>query len=501
MAQDTVPPPAGEADATVEYIEDEDADADYNTRLSDVDEEEQSGGVLHKHVGNAGLASSVANLSNTILGAGILAMPYALKSDGIFLGMLVIAVAGSTAAMGLYLQYRCSRYIERGGASFFAVAQKTYPQIAVAFDAAIAVKCFGVGVSYLIIIGDLMPQVVGDFVYGGVDVPASVVDSRRVWITICMVLLVPLCFLRRLDSLKYTSVVALFSIAYLTVLVVGHFLGDSGTGVDRGGEALRLGPQSLAGVLSTLSIVVFGFTCHQNMFSIVNELKDGGRQESVLAVIGTSIGSAVVLYAIVGVAGYATYGDAVGGNIISMYGSSFSAAVGRAAIVVLVLFSYPLQCHPCRASLDHIYTHFVGGARNARASLHAIPTRRFVVLTAAIMVLSFAVAMAVTSLEKVLAFVGATGSTSISFILPGLFGYKLLGSATAVPVLGEDGLAVRAGEGEGEALLGAPEGAPRHVPRRGPDGEGGLIKYASVALAAWGVFIMVVCLGTNIALL
>jgi hypothetical protein len=50
---------------------------------------------------------------------------------------------------------------------------------------------------------------------------------------------------------------------------------------------------------------------------------------------------------------------------------------------------------------------------------------RFALLTTAILVLSYTVALTVVSLERVLAYVGSTGSTSISFILPGLFYYKI----------------------------------------------------------------------------
>lgn len=87
-------------------------------------------------------------------------MPLALSHMGILLGVIVIIWSGLTAGFGLYLQTRCARYLERGSASFFALSQITYPNAAVIFDAAIAIKCFGVGVSYLIIIGDLMPGVV-----------------------------------------------------------------------------------------------------------------------------------------------------------------------------------------------------------------------------------------------------------------------------------------------------------------------------------------------------
>ena len=46
----------------------------------------------------------------------------------------------------------------------------------------------------------------------------------------------------------------------------------------------------------------------------------------------------------------------VGPNIIAMYPStSLFIAVGQLAIVVLVMFSYPLQVHPCRNCLDKMF--------------------------------------------------------------------------------------------------------------------------------------------------
>jgi len=108
-------------------------------------------------------------------------MPLALSRMGILLGVIIILWAGLTAGFGLYLQTRCARYLDRGAASFFALSQITYPNAAVIFDAAIAIKCFGVGVSYLIIIGDLMPGVVQGFSEnaGGIE---FLVD-RRFWVT------------------------------------------------------------------------------------------------------------------------------------------------------------------------------------------------------------------------------------------------------------------------------------------------------------------------------
>jgi len=133
--------------------------------------------------GSASWASSVINLVNTIVGAGVLAMPHALSNMGIILGTVVILWAGLTAGFGLYLQTRCARYLDRGAASFFALSQITYPNAAVLFDAAIAIKCFGVGVSYLIIIGDLMPGVVRGF---GEPGNALYLVGRHFWVTAIM---------------------------------------------------------------------------------------------------------------------------------------------------------------------------------------------------------------------------------------------------------------------------------------------------------------------------
>jgi amino acid permease len=108
---------------------------------------------------------------------------------GIVLGVLVILWSGVTAGFGLYLQSRCAQYLDRGSASFFALSQLTYPNAAVVFDAAIAIKCFGVGVSYLIIIGDLMPGVVQGFV-GGEPVYDFLID-RHFWMTAFMYVFTP----------------------------------------------------------------------------------------------------------------------------------------------------------------------------------------------------------------------------------------------------------------------------------------------------------------------
>ena len=176
------------------------------------------------------------------------------------LGTILVLWSGLVAAFGLYLQSKCARYLDRGTSSFFALSQITYPNAAVLFDLAIAVKCFGVGVSYMIIIGDLMPGVVLGFNQYVEQYPYLM--DRHFWITAFMLLIIPLSFLRRLDSLKYTSIVALISIGYLIVLVIYHFA------VDPHADPINIRVVKWAGTveaLSALPVVVFAYTCHQNV--------------------------------------------------------------------------------------------------------------------------------------------------------------------------------------------------------------------------------------------
>jgi amino acid permease len=265
--------------------------------------------------GQASWLSSVINLVNTIVGAGVLAMPAAMSHLGILVGTIVIVFSGLTAGFGLYLQTRCSRYIERGQASFFALSQMTYPNAAVVFDAAIAIKCFGVAVSYLIIIGDLMPGVVRGFDPSAIDAGNPFLVDRHFWITVFMFVVIPLSFLRRLDSLKYTSFVALVSIAYLVLIVVIHFI--KGDTMASRGPIRYFAWDGAASALSRFPVIVFAYTCHQNMFSILNEIKNNSPYRTT-SVITASIGSAGSIYVLVAITGYLSFGDHVGGNIINM---------------------------------------------------------------------------------------------------------------------------------------------------------------------------------------
>lgn len=241
------------------------------------------------------------------------------------------------------------------------------------------------------------------------------------------------------------------------------------------------------------------------MFSILNEIADNSHFRTTTVIFG-SIGSACALYILTGITGYLSYGDNIKGNIVSMYPTAAASTIGRLAIVILVMFSYPLQIHPCRASIDACLAwrprrrnqNESSPSRNALLNSPGSKPKpemgdmRFAVITTILIVLSFITAMTVSSLEKVLAYVGSTGSTTISFILPGLFYYKI-----SDPDSAHHQRLVKDEDDEDEFDSGDTEGYVMSYAHQNRHWRRGLLRNLSLALAIYGGCVMVTCLVTN----
>jgi amino acid permease len=254
------------------------------------------------------------------------------------------------------------------------------------------------------------------------------------------------------------------------------------------------------------------------MFSILNEIGNNSHFRTTTVVI-TSIGTAAVIYVLVAITGYLSFGNNVGGNVAAMYPPGLPSTIGRAAIVILVMFSYPLQVHPCRASVDAVLKWrwnrkpsfssadsspprtmpllSQSSASRQKPSADNMSETRFAAITTVIIVLSYIVAMTVSSLEAVLAYVGSTGSTSISFILPGLFYYKIsdpdsLHHQRLMKEDDDEDYDDEDAANESEGLLSG-SGLLRKLPFWRRD----ILRKLSLALAIYGMCVMVVCLVTN----
>jgi len=179
--------------------------------------------------------------------------------------------------------------------------------------------------------------------------------SGHVWICLIMLVLAPLSFLKHLDSLRHTSFIALFAVGTridlwppdectdrwrlisvpcrcrnLRLLQThGRCSGTRGdpphslylhVRVNFPGPGLRfhLCPECKLGSLFRRC---FYSRCVVKLFPIYNEL-NGNTQRRMNIVIGTSIGSAIGIYEIIGVFGYLTFGSKVCPGVLELRGRS-----------------------------------------------------------------------------------------------------------------------------------------------------------------------------------
>jgi len=327
---------------------------------------------------NGTLFSSVLTMCSTIFGAGMLTIPYAIATIGLGNGIIAIIFFGLLAMFTLYLLAECAKIMGGRNVSFFSLSSRSYPRLSIIFDLAIAIKCFGVSISYLVIVGELLPKVIiGFFPDISKD---SVLLTRLFWITLCMLIVIPLAFQKSLSSLRYASTVSLIAVNYIALLVACfYFKGNKPVQtIDDGSK-----PSSLSIFNATddvqspsnhpveyfkwsidffrvLPIFVFAYTCHQNLLTVFNEMKitsrrTDNRYKKTCLVLIIAISIAITIYLIIGITGYLTYGNTTKSNIISMYPPSNKFVLGGQSLMALmVCISYSLQCNPARKSFGNV---------------------------------------------------------------------------------------------------------------------------------------------------
>lgn len=135
------------------------------------------------------------------------------------------------------------------------------------------------------------------------------------------------------------------------------------------------------------------------------------------------------------------------------------------------------------------------GKAYSQARGDGMSNTRFAAITTVITVLGYITAVSVSSLETVLAYVGSTGSTSISFILPGLFYYKMSspGFSHHQKMTKEDDDDEEEFDGnESQGLLGS-VGLTSSAWRKS------MLRKLSLGMVVYGIVVMITCLVTNIA--
>lgn len=342
-----------------------------------------------------------------MLGAGILGLPRTLDAAGIVLGPFLITLGAVGAGFGLWLLGACSLKLKERP-SYHSLAQASLSGSGVFVDAAVALKCFGVACSYLVVIGRLFPDAFRFFETG-----ISILEDRHFWQSALMAIIAPLCLLHELRTLRHVSLAALVAIIFLAIFIATYFFG---TALPEGQfDELPL-VRAHVGTLHVLPTIVFSFTCHQNMPVIVAEMSDQ-RMSAIVRVLTYALALCWAVLLTAAVLGYLTFGDNITSNVIDCYPvDHVGANMVRLAVGMSCLACIPFQIHPARTSITNLLGHaFPSTASPGRARALRIA------LGLGLCGAMYMVAFFLTDLGVLFAVVGATGSTLMCYLFPGFF--------------------------------------------------------------------------------
>jgi len=348
-------------------------------------------------------AGAYVNLLKTSIGSGVLSFPYLFKTYGILPAIVLTLLTGSLATTGLVLLTICSQGIGRS-ADLSKLANQCFPYARIFVDLAVFLKCFGVSLSYIIITRQLLPSILQSTSSPGF------LTSPPVTLFIFLGLIGPFSYFTRLDRLKYTSFVGVFSIILVIIAAAVRLIT---TDVSHTKTYLLAPPSS--DWLVGLGKFVFSFTCHQNIFAVNAEIEDNSLPNMRKLICSVSL-SSFTLYMTFGLTNYMLYGTAVSDNVLKSYPQDTLAIYVRALYVVVMGVSYPLQMAPARMYLLNMIG--VSIERKKYKIIHFLVTTFLIVSTYLIAVMGM-------RLGIVYSIVGATASCFMCLILPALFYFNL----------------------------------------------------------------------------
>lgn len=349
---------------------------------------------------------STFNLINSVLGAGMLSVPFAVRSAGIVPAVVLLVVCAVMADVSLRLLC-LSQYYGRGE-TFESLADKVLgPRWRITALIGKVVLSFGACVGYLVALGDLLPGLIQDWGIG---------SDRAVALTVATLgPILGLALLRDLSALWFTSAIAVVSILYLTVVVIA--------------QAVDVPPEVPADVtvelfdlkvdtLRSIGIFFYSFGCHMSSAALYVEMRDP-RPANYFPVARYTVASTFVLYVTVGLAGYLTWGTETDANLFLNYADSNTLmTIGRWAMAVTLATTYPLVSYVCRQVVhDLLYP-----------EAPEMPTRLLVIETVCVVGSTLLLAVIIPDISTVFGVVGASAGVLLYFVLPCKYYLALLPS-------------------------------------------------------------------------
>lgn len=368
----------------------------------------------------ASFSGAVFNLSTTVVGAGIMALPATMKVLGLIPGIATIIFMAflTEASIELLIRFsRTSKSVSYGGlmGDTFGKYGRMLLQICV------LINNVGVLIVYMIIIGDVLSGTTSSGIHH-----SGVLEGwfgahwwngrTSILLITTLVIFAPLASLKHIDSLKFTSALSVGLAVVFLVIMVGITLFKliSGTVL-----MPRLFPDvySLASFFKLFTVVpvlVTAYICHYNVHSIDNELEDNTQ---IKAVVRTSLTLCSTVYVMTSLFGFLLFGDATLDDVLSNFDSNLGIPYGsllndavRISYAAHLMLVFPIVFYPLRLNLDGL---LFPSARPLTSD-----NLRFALLSTCLIGLIFLGANFIPSIWDAFQFTGATAAVCIGFIFP-----------------------------------------------------------------------------------
>ncbi|XP_042233795.1 putative sodium-coupled neutral amino acid transporter 10 isoform X2 [Homarus americanus] len=375
----------------------------------------------------AGNLKHVVNMANSIVGVSILSMPYCFKETGLVLGILLVLLSGVVTKKTCLFLVRSAIMARRRSYEFlafhvFGVSGKLFVEVCM------ILFLVGICISFHVVMGDLAPAIVARLM----NVENSPPLRCTLLIGIALLVVLPLCLLRNLDSLASMSACSIGFYFFLIFVIFWHafprLMDGSWYHV---AELMRP-----SGALQVLPICVLGLSCQSNVFEIYDSIPDPDVPK-MRSVVNQAVNLCCALYIMVGFLGYVAFVDQdLAGNLILNFPNSQLTEGIKVFFTVSLAISFPLMIFPCRTSI-----HSLLYRRNNPSSFDLVgnymPEARFKGITLGILTTSLVVGILIPNIEFVLGLLGSTMGMLIALILPSILFIKVNSKASAERLLAQ----------------------------------------------------------------
>ncbi len=303
----------------------------------------------------ATLMSSVINMMNSIVGAGVLSIPNTVKKAGIIGSFLLLSISLYLSLEGAHMLSCTAVYTKED--SYGTIGKKlTKAWVGLIGDFAVILFDMGVSVAYLIIFFQQVIDLLNS--WGGVAMDTLTTWKPLICGVLAFLIAFPLLSIPTMDALRFTSSIALVCIFLFVVISVGKGIMQ----LAAGGLTYALFPRDWSLLPGAVSVFFTSMCCHVNIPKMTAELKFPSKSrfadktKKMVRVNNIAFWSCGLIYFFVGAFGYLSYGDSIGANLLDNFSKdqAWYLNIVKLAYAFVVLFSYPALSFAALVSFDKI---------------------------------------------------------------------------------------------------------------------------------------------------